>query len=200
MDKIMQVLKLNNLKLVYKLVGSFVLATIFFAVVGATGVYYVSKVNINSQIMDAQNLNIIAQRGIHILQIITGLGVVIAILFCLIITKTTLRIGKVVKFAGKIGERDLSEELDVDGTDEIGILTKALNDALGNIRELLQLIGNGSDNMTASSQTLSATTEEVSAIMASVNNSISSISINNGGLTTCCRKAPSYSYGDIRQI
>lgn len=189
MDKLIQVFKLNDLKLVYKLVGSFVLATIFFAVVGVTGMYFISTVNNSSKLMDAQNIDNIAQRGIHILQGITGLGVVIAIIFCIIVTKTTLRIGKVVKFAEKIGERDLSAEMHVDGADEIGVLTKALNNAIGNIGELLQLIGNDSVNMTASSETLSTTTEEVTAIMESINNSISSISTNNGGLTSLTKRS-----------
>lgn len=151
--------------------------------------YFVSMVNNNSHIMGTQDLNNLAQRGIHILQGITGLGVVIAIIFCFIVTKTTLRIGKVVNYAKRIREKDLSEEMEVDGTDEIGFLTKSLNDAMRNLRELLQLINNDSVNMTSSSQILSSTTEEISDIMESINHSTSSISTNNSELISLTKQS-----------
>lgn len=76
---------------------------------------------------------------------------------------------KVVKFAGSLGEGDLTKNIDINSKDEIGDLAKALNKAKENMKLLISEIMNSSSDISATSEELSATAEEVSSKMDMVN-------------------------------
>jgi len=110
--------------------------------------------------------------------IITVLGLLIAIALGLIISfSISKRIKKVVTVAEAIGENDLSKTVDMDTKDEIGILSKALNKAITNIKTLIAEISESATDISATSEELSATTEEISAKMDIVNESVKQVSV-----------------------
>jgi len=110
--------------------------------------------------------------------VIIAIGLFVAIILGLIIAITTSRqIKKVVTVAFALGENDLSKTVDIDNKSEIGILAKALNKAIINIKTLIGEISESATDISATSEELSATTEEISAKMDIVNESVRQVSL-----------------------
>ncbi|MBX4264809.1 methyl-accepting chemotaxis protein [Clostridium estertheticum] len=110
--------------------------------------------------------------------IITVLGLFLAIALGLIIAiSISRRIKKVVIVAEALCENDLSKTVDIDNEDEIGVLSKALNKAILNLKTLISEISESATDISATSEELSATTEEISAKMDLVNESVRQVSI-----------------------
>ncbi|MCB2357643.1 methyl-accepting chemotaxis protein [Clostridium estertheticum] len=110
--------------------------------------------------------------------IITVLGLFVSIALGLIIgIAISRRLKKVLVVAQALGENDLSKTVDIDNKDEIGILAKALNKAILNLKTLISEISESATDISATSEELSATTEEISAKMDLVNESVREVSI-----------------------
>jgi len=106
------------------------------------------------------------------------LGLFTAIAIGLIISISISRqIKKVVIVAEALSENDLSKTVDIDDKSEIGILAKALNKAITNLKALIGEIAEGATDISATSEELSATTEEISAKMNLVNESVRQVSM-----------------------
>jgi Methyl-accepting chemotaxis protein len=88
----------------------------------------------------------------------------------------TRQLKKVVSFAEKLGEGDLTQSIDIDSKDEIGILVKALNNAADNTRNLVAEIHKGTFELTSASEEISATVEEVNSKMELINETTKQIS------------------------
>ncbi len=109
--------------------------------------------------------------------IISIVGLIIALgLGVLISSWLTKRFRIIVNFARKLGEGDLTDEITINGADEIDDMAISLNKAINNIKELILEVINGAENISASSEELSATIQEVSANMESINESTKHIS------------------------
>jgi len=105
------------------------------------------------------------------------LGFIIAIALGLSLSLMISRkLKMIVLFAEALGNGDLTKAIQVDTEDEIGNLSKALNVANKNIKDLVIEIINGSSDISATSEELSATTEEISSQMNVVNESTDRIS------------------------
>jgi len=110
--------------------------------------------------------------------VITILGLVIAISLGLLIAITTsMQIKKVLTVAQALGDSDLSKTVDMDNKSEIGVLAKAINKAVINLKTLIAEISEGATDISATSEELSATTEEISAKMDIVNESVRQVSL-----------------------
>ncbi len=106
------------------------------------------------------------------------LGLIFAIALGLIIAITISRqIKKVLIVAEALGENNLSKTVDIDAKDEIGVLAKALNKAIKNLKVLITEISESAADISASSEELSATTEEISSKMDIVNESVRQVSL-----------------------
>ena len=104
-------------------------------------------------------------------------GLVLAIVLGLFIsTMISKQVKKVLFFAEALGHGDLTKSIQVDSKDEIGNLSKALNNAKENIQNLILEIMNSASDISATSEELSATTEEISSKMEVVNESTEQIS------------------------
>ncbi len=124
---------------------------------------------------DSQSSYYIARMQINL---ITGLGLLVAIALGLLIAITISRqIKKVSMVAKALGENDLSKTVDIDTEDEIGILAKDMNKAIRNLKTLIGEISESSTDITATTEELSATTEEISAKMEMVNESVKQVSL-----------------------
>jgi len=101
------------------------------------------------------------------------LAIVLGIFISALISK---QINEVLFFAEALGNGDLTKLIKVDSKDEIGNLSKALNDAKENIQNLILEIMNSASEISTTSEELSATTEEISSKMEIVNESTDQIS------------------------
>ena len=116
-----------------------------------------------------------AKAGISVVSIF---GLIFAILLGAIISIVISRqIKKVLIVAQALGENDLSKTIDMDNKSEIGVLAKALNKAITNLKTLIGEISESATDISASSEELSVTTEEISAKMDVVNDSVRQVSL-----------------------
>ncbi|BCZ46358.1 methyl-accepting chemotaxis protein [Clostridium gelidum] len=96
--------------------------------------------------------------------IIIGLALAITIGTFISIT-IDKQLKKVLNFAEAIGDGDLTKKIEIDSKDEIGRLSKALNKAGENIKQLITEIVGSAEKINSASGDLSATTEEISSMM-----------------------------------
>ena len=75
----------------------------------------------------------------------------------------TLPLAKGVDFAKKMSEGDLTQTLDINQKDEIGILAGALNGMSKNLRKMFEDISRGVETLSSSSTELSAISQQMSA-------------------------------------
>ncbi len=113
-------------------------------------------------------------RGAAIILIITILiGIVIAYFIGNYITKPIIA---AADFSQEIADGNLTiNELDIQSEDEIGNLSKALNNMLANLRKMIGQVVNISDQVAASSEELSASGEQVGEVAEQVGTSIQGI-------------------------
>ena len=64
--------------------------------------------------------------------------------------------------AQKMADGDLTQQLDIDQKDEVGILAKSLNDMSFKLRQMFNDIAIGTQTLTASSKELSTVSEQIS--------------------------------------
>ncbi len=101
-----------------------------------------------------------------------ALSVIIGLLISFSISKTAK---KGLAFAQAMGEGDLTYQVDIKSSDELGKLVKALVQARDNIRDLIHNIIEQSQEVTASSEELSATLEEMSSTFTQIETNTTSI-------------------------
>ncbi|MBU3153983.1 methyl-accepting chemotaxis protein [Clostridium estertheticum] len=118
------------------------------------------------------------------INIVIAIGLLVAIALGLIIgIAISRRLKKVLVVAQALGENDLSKTVDIESNDEIGVLSKALNKSVVNLKSLVSGISESATDISATSEELSATTEEISAKMDIVNESVKQVSIGSEQLS-----------------
>lgn len=104
------------------------------------------------------------------------LGFAIAIFLGITISTMIARqLRKVVTLSDAVGSGDLTHKIHIDRKDEIGRLAKGLNDAIGNIRSLINEVVNNSSSIGSSSNNLSSMMKEISLNMENVSRSTEEI-------------------------
>jgi len=109
--------------------------------------------------------------------VITGIIIfIVAVLAALFIANNLVKpITMGVDFAENIAAGNLNRTLNINSKDEMGILATALNQAVQNIRNMINEIVVNAEDMQASSHELSATVEEISAQSENINSSTQEI-------------------------
>jgi Methyl-accepting chemotaxis protein len=121
--------------------------------------------------------NNVNNKSFYIMVTTIILGFITAVLLGVIIaTIISNNLKKVLLYAQHLEEGDLTQEIEISSKDEIGSMARALNKANENIRRLISVIIDGSNDISSSGQELSATTHEVSSKMNDINESIEQIS------------------------
>ncbi|MGD9710404.1 MAG: methyl-accepting chemotaxis protein, partial [Halothiobacillaceae bacterium] len=87
------------------------------------------------------------------------IGVVVAVFITKGITGPVI---KGVNFAQRMSEGDMTQELDVDQKDEIGMLAEALREMTRRLNQVMVEVMEGANNVASGSQQLSATSESLS--------------------------------------
>jgi len=87
-------------------------------------------------------------------------GAFINLLACVIVARSLSQpLRHAVAVLGKVEQGDLTQRLEIDATDEIGTLAKALNAALNNIGEVMASVSHASKNLTSASNQLAKSAE-----------------------------------------
>ena len=133
--------------------------------------------SLEAETVEADELfDAIGKRTTLLTIIISTIAVIISLLLALTITRgITKPIAQGVAFAEKIAEGDLTEELNINRKDEIGILANALNKMTANLKKIVISIKDDSDNLNGAAeglkitaQTLTEASESVSSVSAQV--------------------------------
>lgn len=104
------------------------------------------------------------KKAVSIQFLLVSLAVLSGFITAVILTlKIIAPLKKGVEFAGKVAEGDLTEQLDVNQKDEIGILITALNSMSVNLRTIFQDVSSGVQTLSSSSTDLSAVSNQMSA-------------------------------------
>lgn len=117
------------------------------------------------------NNSIMYMKTIYLIIGTLMVGILVAILMALIISNyIASAIKKGLEFAEAIGNGDLTFKIDINNNDEFGQLSKALNKAGNEIKELVSEVIEQSGQVTASSEELTATVEEIASSLESIDN------------------------------
>ncbi|MDQ7093306.1 methyl-accepting chemotaxis protein [Desulfosporosinus sp. PR] len=106
------------------------------------------------------------ERTLAIMFTLIGISVLFALIIGLFLSRNlTKRLANIIRIAEALGNEDLTQQLKIYGSDEIGQLGISINKATSNMEELVTAISDSCQTMNAQSQELSATTEELLASM-----------------------------------
>ena len=104
-----------------------------------------------------------AAGAVSIIFLITGLALVTAVVFGLIITNAIVTpLKKGVDFSAEIAQGNLTATLDVDQKDEIGQLAVSLKAMVSKLRDVVENIMVGANNITDASVQISSTSQQLS--------------------------------------
>jgi len=97
------------------------------------------------------------------LMLIVLSAVVLGLIIGLTITRgITIPLAKGVDFANAIASGDLSQDLDVNQEDEVGKLSKALNQMAARLKDIVSNVLTGTDNIASASVQMSITSQQLS--------------------------------------
>ncbi len=127
----------------------------------------------------------------------TVIGIVVAVLLALFITRIiTKPIALAVKFTKNMARGDLTQTLNIDQEDEIGVLAKALNDMVGGLAAMFKEVAQGvhtlsssSEDLVRISQDMSQGADETSSRSNAVAASSEEMSANMGSVTQAAELA-----------
>lgn len=104
------------------------------------------------------------------------ISVILSLSICIFISRSiNSSLKKMLTFAENLANFDFSHKNSISSNDEFGRTEKALNKAQQNLKDLMMVISNNSQNMNASSQELFATVEELSAKAEEIDGAVSNI-------------------------
>jgi len=117
-------------------------------------------------------------KDITTIMVLSGVSLIISIGAAIYMHRNIiLRLNNLKIFAIELAKYDFSEDIKILKNDEIGSISRELNTAQKNIRELISTILNESCNIGSLSEELSASAEEVSAKLDQVDNSSKNIAM-----------------------
>lgn len=128
--------------------------------------------------------------SLYIAILIVIIGFIIAITLGVSISvMISRRVNQVLIFAEALGNGDLTRIIKIDSKNEIGDLSKGLNNARERVKNLIIEIINRANYISTVSEELSATTEEISSEMEVVNESAEQISKGTQDLSFTVKEA-----------
>lgn len=93
---------------------------------------------------------------------IVVVGIFVAVMIFFYVTRSITRpIVKGVTFAKRMAEGDLSRDLDIDQADEVGKLSRSLNDMIGNLRQMILKVNESVSTLNTSSGSLADVSESM---------------------------------------
>jgi len=121
--------------------------------------------SLNSALVEKfkEDSKILVSRTLTIMVIAMTIGILAAVIFGLFLSLSlTKPIAKSVSFAEKVADGDLTQQLDIDQNDEIGIQAKSLNRIVTQLGHMLGDIAQGVETLFSSSTDLSNISQQMS--------------------------------------
>lgn len=126
--------------------------------------------NLNKTVMDRITYTITS------IFITSGVIIVLAVILTIVMTRdVTVPLSKIKEFAERMSQYDFSTPIDITRKDEFGDTGVALNKAQENTKELVKVILEKSTDLSAGSEELSATVEEMTSKLEVINESTKGI-------------------------
>lgn len=111
----------------------------------------------------AETTSQIYSESFRLMLILAVAGVILGFALGLIISRIiSVPLKRGVKFAQVIESGDLTQQLDINRKDEVGLLAVALNSTVAKLSEVMAHVKSGSQNVSSGSQELSATAQQLS--------------------------------------
>ncbi|MGD8781791.1 MAG: methyl-accepting chemotaxis protein [Ignavibacteria bacterium] len=111
----------------------------------------------------AENNLRVAEKARTTMLIIILVAVMISVMLGMLISKMiSTPLKKSIDFAVAISGGDLTQRINVDQKDEIGLLAKSLNGMVNKLNDVVENVKAASNNVTSGSQELSSTSQEIS--------------------------------------
>ncbi len=111
----------------------------------------------------ADRTNADAEKSAGVAFGIALIALLIGVVFAVIITRSVSGpVIEILNFTKRFGEGDLTAELTIDSSDEIGIMARTLKGAVEKLREVVSDIRSAAGSVASGSQELSATSEQMS--------------------------------------
>ena len=162
----------KNVSLKAKLIMSYAIMCIMVFISGIINFKQIS--DIKNGLANGDTL----ARDITTIIVLSGVTLLIAIAAAVYMHRNVIsRLNYLKNFAIQLAKYDFAEDIKVLKNDEIGAISKELNTAQKNIRELISTILNESCNISSLSEELSASVEEVSAKLDEVDGSSKDINM-----------------------
>lgn len=136
-------------------------------------------INLNQSKEANENIISIYSRATIIMSLLSGVGLILAIIIGVLIANDISRPLQIMKSLGeKLANYDLSQDFKVIRGDEFGQTATALAKTQDNIKGLVKTIIENTQSMSASSEELSATVQELASKALSVDEAVNSIAAN----------------------
>ena len=160
----------KNVSLKAKLVFSYCIMSVLVFISGIVNFKQLS--DIKNGLANGETVG----RDITMTILVCFVSILIAVVAGIYMHKNIIsRLNNLKKFAIQLAQYDFSEDIQIRKNDEIGAISRELNAAQKNIRELISTILDESRNISGLSQELNANVEEVSAKLDEVDNSSKNI-------------------------
>ncbi|SFH91386.1 methyl-accepting chemotaxis protein [Tindallia magadiensis] len=106
-----------------------------------------------------------------------GFAIIVSIILAFVISNSIIRpLKKLVNLVHRVAQGDLTQQVEVKSTDEIGHLSKAINQMVDNLKGLIKSSSSISDQVASTSETLAASSEEAAATSQEVSRTIEEVS------------------------
>ncbi|MGM0531013.1 MAG: methyl-accepting chemotaxis protein [Bacteroidota bacterium] len=115
-----------------------------------------------AEIDEAEVMQPVQTLGNEIIIVAILVGVIIVVVSIVFARSIANPINKGVTFAQQLADGDLRASLNIDQKDEIGKLSKALNNMADKLREVVANVQNGAENIASASEQMSSNSQEMS--------------------------------------
>ena len=137
------------------------------------------EANLNQSKVANDNISLIYTKSTTMMATLSIIGLILAIVIGLILSNDINKSLQTIKLFGqKLASYDFSHDFNIKRGDEFGQTGAALFKAQDNIKDLIKIIIENSQNMSASSEVLSATVEELTSKAMSIDEAVNSIANN----------------------
>lgn len=131
----------------------------------------------NKQSQNSHNQNnLIYKTSLNLIIALLVIGLAIAVTLALLITNNIIKpLQKIKEFAIDLSKYKFSHQIPVTRKDEFGQTGIALNNAISNVKEFIKTIIDNSSNLSAASEELSATVQEITSQLSIIDGSTKEI-------------------------
>lgn len=145
----------------------------------------ISETGINRTIQLANDSVKLLSKLTIVMMICFGVSIITGFLVALFITNSIKKpIRKVVEFTNRLGKGDLSSELVVETTDEIGEMANNLNESVRNFKSIIKELADTTHNLSGSSEELASISSQMAASTEEMNSQANMVASSSEEVNT----------------